>query len=249
MPSARRQSRCSSSSGNTTAGAWTRSSWRRQRDLRGGRDPHPKRRPGEGDGADALAVCSRHGAYRIVGILLGIVMAQCDMLEYVLDPFINALYAIPRIALVPLIILWAGLEFAGKVTILVSVAIFPSPSTPMPAFATCAAPCWISAAPMARPNGRSSGRSSLPACGARSSGGRAACRWACQSSRIIVAEFFTCDHGLGRMIVILCQRVRDRQAVRAHHRDRAHRRHPHRAGDVAGAAHVALAHASKRERF
>jgi len=40
-------------------------------------------------------------------------------------PFINALYAIPRIALVPLIILWAGLEFAGKVTILVSVAIFP----------------------------------------------------------------------------------------------------------------------------
>jgi ABC-type nitrate/sulfonate/bicarbonate transport system permease component len=61
----------------------------------------------------------------IVGILLGIVMAQWRTLEYVLDPFINALYAIPRIALVPLIILWAGLEFAGKVTILVSVAIFP----------------------------------------------------------------------------------------------------------------------------
>ena len=61
----------------------------------------------------------------IVGILLGIVMAQWRTLEYMLDPFINALYAIPRIALVPLIILWAGLEFAGKVTILVSVAIFP----------------------------------------------------------------------------------------------------------------------------
>src|SRR5258708_6377885 len=61
----------------------------------------------------------------IVGIALGILMAQWRTLEYVLDPFINALYAIPRIALVPLIILWAGLEFAGKVTILVSVAIFP----------------------------------------------------------------------------------------------------------------------------
>jgi len=61
----------------------------------------------------------------VVGVLLGIVMAQWRTLEYVLDPFINALYAIPRIALVPLIILWAGLEFAGKVTILVSVAIFP----------------------------------------------------------------------------------------------------------------------------
>jgi ABC-type nitrate/sulfonate/bicarbonate transport system permease component len=42
-----------------------------------------------------------------------------------LGPFVNAFYAIPRIALVPLIILWVGLEFAGKVTILVSVAIFP----------------------------------------------------------------------------------------------------------------------------
>ena len=61
----------------------------------------------------------------VLGILLGIVMAQWRVLEYVLDPFINALYAIPRIALIPLIILWAGLEFVGKVSILVSVAIFP----------------------------------------------------------------------------------------------------------------------------
>jgi len=61
----------------------------------------------------------------IVGIVLGIVIAQWRIAEYILDPYINALYAIPRIALVPLIILWAGLEFTGKVTILVSVAIFP----------------------------------------------------------------------------------------------------------------------------
>jgi ABC-type nitrate/sulfonate/bicarbonate transport system permease component len=61
----------------------------------------------------------------VFGILIGIVIAQWRTLEYILDPFVNALYAIPRIALVPLIILWAGLEFAGKVTILVSVAVFP----------------------------------------------------------------------------------------------------------------------------
>ena len=61
----------------------------------------------------------------VVGTALGILMAQWRTLEYVLDPFVNALYAIPRIALIPLIILWAGLEFAGKVAILVSVAIFP----------------------------------------------------------------------------------------------------------------------------
>jgi NitT/TauT family transport system permease protein len=61
----------------------------------------------------------------IGGIAIGIVIAQFWLLEYTLDPFINALYAIPRIALVPLIILWAGLETTGKVTIVVSIAIFP----------------------------------------------------------------------------------------------------------------------------
>jgi NitT/TauT family transport system permease protein len=61
----------------------------------------------------------------VAGILLGVAMAQWRLLEYILDPFINALYAIPRIALVPLIMLWAGLAVGGKVVILVSIAIFP----------------------------------------------------------------------------------------------------------------------------
>ena len=61
----------------------------------------------------------------IGGIIIGVAMAQWRLLEYILDPFINALYAIPRIALVPLIMLWAGLGVGGKVVILVSIAIFP----------------------------------------------------------------------------------------------------------------------------
>ena len=61
----------------------------------------------------------------IGGIAIGILLAQFWFLEYTLDPFVNALYAIPRVALVPLIILWAGLETTGKVTIVVSIAIFP----------------------------------------------------------------------------------------------------------------------------
>jgi NitT/TauT family transport system permease protein len=59
------------------------------------------------------------------GIALGILIGQFWWLEYILDPFINALYAIPRVALVPLIILWAGLETSGKVVIVASIAIFP----------------------------------------------------------------------------------------------------------------------------
>lgn len=59
------------------------------------------------------------------GIAIGVLMAELPWIEYILDPFVNALYAIPRIALVPLIILWLGLESVGKIAILVSVAIFP----------------------------------------------------------------------------------------------------------------------------
>jgi ABC-type nitrate/sulfonate/bicarbonate transport system permease component len=59
------------------------------------------------------------------GILIGIMIGQFWWLEYMFDPFLNALYAIPRVALVPLIILWAGLETNGKIVIVVSIAIFP----------------------------------------------------------------------------------------------------------------------------
>ncbi|ANN76377.1 ABC transporter permease [Bordetella flabilis] len=61
----------------------------------------------------------------IAGVALGIAMAQWRLFEYIIDPFVNAFYAIPRIALVPLIMLWAGLDTTGKIVILVSNAIFP----------------------------------------------------------------------------------------------------------------------------
>jgi NitT/TauT family transport system permease protein len=61
----------------------------------------------------------------VFGTVIGVLIAHFWWLEYTLDPFLNALYAIPRIALVPLVILWAGLETTGKVAILVSIAIFP----------------------------------------------------------------------------------------------------------------------------
>jgi NitT/TauT family transport system permease protein len=65
------------------------------------------------------------GISLVAGVVIGVVMAQFWFIEYMLDPFLNALYAIPRVALVPLIILWAGLNLTGKVTIIVSIAIFP----------------------------------------------------------------------------------------------------------------------------
>jgi NitT/TauT family transport system permease protein len=59
------------------------------------------------------------------GIVIGVMLGQWWFFEYTLDPFINALNAIPRVALIPLITLWAGLELGGKVAIIVSTAILP----------------------------------------------------------------------------------------------------------------------------
>lgn len=61
----------------------------------------------------------------VFGALIGLAMGMSRIVEYILDPYVNALNAVPRIALVPLVILWFGLDTVAKVVIVVSVAIFP----------------------------------------------------------------------------------------------------------------------------
>jgi NitT/TauT family transport system permease protein len=41
----------------------------------------------------------------IVGVPLGLLMGRSRIAEYLLDPYVNALYVVPRIALIPLIII------------------------------------------------------------------------------------------------------------------------------------------------
>ena len=61
----------------------------------------------------------------LAGVPIGLAMGMSRIVEYAIDPYVNALNAIPRVALVPLIILWCGLGVFAKVVIVVSVAIFP----------------------------------------------------------------------------------------------------------------------------
>lgn len=61
----------------------------------------------------------------VAGILIGVAIGLWWQAEYVLDPFINGFYAVPKPALVPLYILWFGLETEAKVAMIVSIAIFP----------------------------------------------------------------------------------------------------------------------------
>ena len=61
----------------------------------------------------------------VVGVPLGILMGWYGRLNAVLDPFVSALYATPRIALLPLIMIWFGIGIESKIAIVFLGAVFP----------------------------------------------------------------------------------------------------------------------------
>ncbi|HYM18895.1 MAG TPA: ABC transporter permease [Micropepsaceae bacterium] len=61
----------------------------------------------------------------IIGVPLGILMGWYTRLNAMLDPFVNALYASPRIALMPLIIIWFGIDLSAKIAIIFLSTVFP----------------------------------------------------------------------------------------------------------------------------
>ena len=61
----------------------------------------------------------------IAGIATGLLLARFWVIDVALGVYITFLYSIPTVALVPLIVLWAGYETAAKVVILFLFAYFP----------------------------------------------------------------------------------------------------------------------------
>jgi ABC-type nitrate/sulfonate/bicarbonate transport system permease component len=61
----------------------------------------------------------------IVGVPLGILMGWYRRFDAVLDPFVNALYATPRIALMPLVIIWFGIDLKARIAIIFLSSVFP----------------------------------------------------------------------------------------------------------------------------
>lgn len=59
----------------------------------------------------------------VIGISLGVLMARNRVLARLLDPFIMAIYSIPKLALAPLFILWFGIGVEPKI-VLVSTSVF-----------------------------------------------------------------------------------------------------------------------------
>jgi NitT/TauT family transport system permease protein len=61
----------------------------------------------------------------IVGIPLAVAMARVRWLDWALDLPINALYATPMVALVPLLVLWFGIYLKAKIIVVFLFAVFP----------------------------------------------------------------------------------------------------------------------------
>jgi ABC-type nitrate/sulfonate/bicarbonate transport system permease component len=61
----------------------------------------------------------------VLGIVLGLLMGRYRFAEYLLDPYVYALDATPRVALIPLLLLWFGLGTTSKIAIVFLSAVFP----------------------------------------------------------------------------------------------------------------------------
>ena len=61
----------------------------------------------------------------LIGIPVGLLMGRFRTIEYVLDSYVSALYVVPRIALIPLIIIWAGLGIQAQIIVVFGTTVFP----------------------------------------------------------------------------------------------------------------------------
>ncbi len=61
----------------------------------------------------------------ILGVGLGLLMGRSRIAEAAIDPHISALYATPQVALTPLLMMWLGLGFEVKLSIIFLFAFFP----------------------------------------------------------------------------------------------------------------------------
>lgn len=61
----------------------------------------------------------------VVAIPLGIAVGWYKKMAYIFDPFINAMNATPRVALLPLVIIWLGIGILSKVGIIFLGAVYP----------------------------------------------------------------------------------------------------------------------------
>jgi NitT/TauT family transport system permease protein len=151
-------------------------------------------------GVSASAFALGLGLAIVVGLPLGVLIGRSRTLNAMLDPFITAFNATPRLVFLPLLMLWFGLGLWSKVLVVFIGALFPllintyegvrnADKTLINVVRSFGAKEWDIARLVVVPN-------SLPyiVAGLRLAIGRAVLG-------VVVAEFFGSESGLGVMMV------------------------------------------------
>lgn len=61
----------------------------------------------------------------LVGVPLGVVLGRYRIFSLLLDPLLMALYTMPRLAMMPLLVVWFGVGFGATVAVVFLGAVFP----------------------------------------------------------------------------------------------------------------------------
>jgi ABC-type nitrate/sulfonate/bicarbonate transport system permease component len=61
----------------------------------------------------------------VVGLSLGLAMGWYTRVQYAMDPIVNFFYSTPRIVLLPLFIIWFGIDIQSKIAVIFLGALFP----------------------------------------------------------------------------------------------------------------------------
>lgn len=64
-------------------------------------------------------------ASTVIGFVLGALVARSRTAYWMLNPYFSALFATPTIALVPLVLVWFGFGFPGRVIVVILAAVVP----------------------------------------------------------------------------------------------------------------------------
>ena len=82
-------------------------------------------RAGAHTGWTVYATVFGFGCALVIGVGLGVVIGRVPWLEATLNPFIVATQVVPKVALVPLFVVWFGFGVTSKVIIAAVLAFFP----------------------------------------------------------------------------------------------------------------------------
>jgi NitT/TauT family transport system permease protein len=76
-------------------------------------------------GATLMRIFAGFAVAAVAGVTLGVLMGMSRIVARVADPWIAALYPLPKIALIPLLVIWLGTGEAYKILISAITAFFP----------------------------------------------------------------------------------------------------------------------------